>query len=434
MSLSEKIRNQMAEQVAQAQAIAAMAQSEDRDLTADEKTQVDGMLAQSEALQKDLDRALNIEAKAKEILNVRPIGTQSTGAKDVVPASVKRHSKLKAFKNDWDAYAAGQFLRATMTENKDAQNWCKEHGIFNAMSTTTNSAGGYLVPDGFESAIINLREEYGVFRQYARVYPMSEPIVYVPRRQSGFTGYYVGENSAGTESDASFSQVKLDAKKLMILTRMSQELSDDAIIALADFLANEMAYELAVKEDNAGFLGDGGSTYGGIVGCQSALLAGSTVTAAAGDDTFEELEYQFFQQAVGKLPRFPGIRPAWFVHNAFYWNAMVRLANAAGGNTVATIQQGPSGPSFMGYPVVLVNNLPSALTTLASTVVGFFGDLSMAATMGSKAGIQIVSDNSRYFEYDQIGIRCTQRFDIVVHETGTASAAGPLIALKMGTA
>jgi HK97 family phage major capsid protein len=110
------------------------------------------------------------------------------------------------------------------------------------------------------------------------------------------------------------------------------------------------------------------------------------------------------------------------------------LANAAGGNTVATIQQGPSGPSFMGYPVVLVNNLPSALTTLASTVVGFFGDLSMAATMGSKAGIQIVSDNSRYFEYDQIGIRCTQRFDIVVHETGTASAAGPLIALKMGTA
>ncbi len=434
MSLSEKIRNQMAEQVAQVQAISALAEQEDRDMTAEEKTQVDGLLAQSNNLQKDLERALTIEAKAKEILNVRPIGTQNTGAKDVVPATVKRHGKLKAFKSDFDAYSAGQFLRATIAENKDAMAWCKEHGIMNAHSTTTNSAGGYLVPDGFESAIINLREEYGVFRQNARVYPMSEPIVYVPRRQSGFTAYYVGENSQGTESDASFSQVKLDAKKLMILTRLSQELSDDAIISLADFVANEMAYAFAVQEDQAGFLGDGTSTYGGIIGLRNALLAGSTVTATAGDDTFEELEFAFFQNAVGKLPRFPGIQPAWYVHNAFYWNAMVRLANAAGGNTIGTVQGGPTGLSFMGYPVVLVNALPSALTTLASTVVGFFGDLAMTATMGSRSGISIVSDSSRYFEYDQIAVRCTQRFDIVCHEVGTASAPGPMIALKMGTA
>jgi HK97 family phage major capsid protein len=424
----------MAEQVAQVQAISALAEQEDRDMTAEEKTQVDGLLAQSNNLQKDLERALTIEAKAKEILNVRPIGTQNTGAKDVVPATVKRHGKLKAFKNDFDAYSAGQFLRATIAENKDAMAWCKEHGIMNAHSTTTNSAGGYLVPDGFESAIINLREEYGVFRQNARVYPMSEPIVYVPRRQSGFTAYYVGENSQGTESDASFSQVKLDAKKLMILTRLSQELSDDAIISLADFVANEMAYAFAVQEDQAGFLGDGTSSYGGIIGLRNALLAGSTVTATGGDDTFEELEFAFFQNAVGKLPRFPGIQPAWYVHNAFYWNAMVRLANAAGGNTIGTVQGGPTGLSFMGYPVVLVNALPSALTTLASTVVGFFGDLAMTATMGSRSGISIVSDPSRYFEYDQIAVRCTQRFDIVCHEVGTASAPGPMIALKMGTA
>ncbi len=434
MSLSEKIRNQMAEQVAQVQAISALAEQEDRDMTAEEKTQVDGLLAQSNNLQKDLERALTIEAKAKEILNVRPIGTQNTGAKDVVPATVKRHGKLKAFKNDFDAYSAGQFLRATIAENKDAMAWCKEHGIMNAHGTTTNSAGGYLVPDGFESAIINLREEYGVFRQNARVYPMSEPIVYVPRRQSGFTAYYVGENSQGTESDASFSQVKLDAKKLMILTRLSQELSDDAIISLADFVANEMAYAFAVQEDQAGFLGDGTSTYGGIVGLRNALLAGSTVTATAGDNTFEELEFAFFQNAVGKLPRFPGIQPAWYVHNALYWNAMVRLANAAGGNNIASVQAGPTGLSFMGYPVVLVNALPSALTDLASTVVGFFGDLAMTATMGSRSGISIVSDSSRYFEFDQIAVRCTQRFDIVCHEVGTASAPGPMIALKMGTA
>jgi len=58
----------------------------------------------------------------------------------------------------------------------------------------------------------------------------------------------------------------------------------------------------------------------------------------------------------------------------------------------------------------------------------------MTATMGSRSGISIVSDSSRYFEFDQIAVRCTQRFDIVCHEVGTASAPGPMIALKMGTA
>lgn len=435
MSLTEKIRNQLADKAAQAKAMMDLSVTEDRDLTVEEKAQTDVLLAESEVLNKDLERAMKVEARAKEILDTRSIATQATGnARDAIPASVRRHGKLKAFKNDFDAYASGQFLRATVGKNDMAVQWCKDHGILNVHSTTTNSAGGYLVPEGFETAIINLREEFGVFRQNARVYPMSEPIVYVPRRQSGFTAYYVGENSQGTESDASFSQVKLDAKKLMILTRLSQELSDDAIIQLADFVAQEMAYAFAVQEDQAGFLGDGTSTYGGIVGLKNALLAGSTVTAAAGDDTFEELEFAFFQNAVGKLPRFPGIRPVWYVHNALYWNAMVRLANAAGGNNIASVQAGPVGLSFMGYPVVLVNALPSALTTLASTVVGFFGDLAMSSTMGSRSGISIVSDSSRYFEFDQIAIRCTQRYDIVVHETGTASAAGPILALKMGTA
>lgn len=434
MSLTEKIRNQIAEKTAQMQAMQDLALAEDRDMTLEEKTQADELLAQTEGLGKDLERSMKIEAKAKEILNVRPISTpETTGAKGLVPATAKRHGKLKAFSNDFDAYASGQFLRATVTKNETAAQWCREHGIMNAHSTTTNSAGGYLVPEGFENAIINLREEYGIFRQNARVYPMTEPTVYVPRRQTGFTAYYVGENSAGTESDASFSQVKLDAKKLMILTRMSQELSDDAIIQLADFVAQEMAYSFAVQEDQAGFLGDGTSTYGGIVGLSNALAAGSIVTAANNDDTFAELEEAFFTEAVGKLARFPGIQPRWYVHNAFFWNAMVRLLMAKGGNNISDSQSGPTGLNFLGYPVVLVNALPSALTALPSTIVGFFGDLGMTATMGSRSGISIVTDSSRYFEYDQIAVRCTQRYDIVVHELGTSTIAGPMVALKMGT-
>ncbi len=432
MSFADKLRRKIADEAARAQAIVDIAATENRDLSNEEKSEVDAILAASDSLQTDLERAVKVEAKVKDILAVRSV-VEASKPEAKIPATVKKHSKLKAFKSDEEAYEAGQFLRATIGNSSQAKQWCMDRGILNVHGTSENSKGGYLVPDGFESAIINLREEYGVVRRNGRIYPMSEPIVFVPRRQSGFTAYYVGENAAGTESDASFSQVRLDAKKLMILTRLSQELNDDAILSLADFVANEMAYAFALQEDQAAFLGDGTSTYGGIVGVKNALAAGSLVTAANGDDTFAELEWAFFEEAAAKLPRFPGIRPAWFVHSAMYYTAMVRLANAAGGNTKGDIASG-FPLQFMGYPVVLTQVLPSATTTLASSIVGFFGDLGMASTMGSKAGISIVSDTSRYFEYDQIAIRATERFDFVVHEVGTASVAGPMVGLKMGTA
>ena len=52
--------------------------------------------------------------------------------------------------------------------------------------------------------------------------------------------------------------------------------------------------------------------------------------------------------------------------------------------------------------------------------------------MGSRRGISVVSDSSRYFDQDLVAIRATQRFDIVVHDRGTASASGGLIQLVFG--
>jgi hypothetical protein len=41
-------------------------------------------------------------------------------------------------------------------------------------------------------------------------------------------------------------------------------------------------------------------------------------------------------------------------------------------------------------------------------------------------------DSSRYFENDAIAIRATQRFDIVIHDRGTASASGGLVQMVFG--
>lgn len=38
-------------------------------------------------------------------------------------------------------------------------------------------------------------------------------------------------------------------------------------------------------------------------------------------------------------------------------------------------------------------------------------------------------DESRYLEIDQVGILGTQRFDIVIHDAGTDTTAGPIVGL-----
>ena len=105
---------------------------------------------------------------------------------------------------------------------------------------------------------------------------------------------------------------------------------------------------------------------------------------------------------------------------------MARLQLAAGGNSVVDLGSGPV-MQFMGFPVVFAQTLPNAVST--STKFGYFGDLMMAATKGNRRGVTIAADGSRYFEYDQTAIRSTLRYDINIHEIGTASVAGPIVQL-----
>jgi HK97 family phage major capsid protein len=443
MKSSKQLREEIAALNAKVAAIVAIATEEKRELSADESSEIDNIQGagdkngQIQALEGDLERAIKIEARVSAHLGGQlnsQIQNGSFGGNSDqvirVPARARATNRLVAFKGaeaEADAYASGQFIRATIGNNSNARQWCQEHGIItNAMGENNDLLGGVLVNPQFESAIINLKEEFGVFGRYVRTVPMTSDQWIGPRRLSGLTAYAVTEAQEITASDATMNQVSLTAKKFGTLTRISSELNEDAIIAIADFLAQEIAYAHAVKEDNAGFLGNGLAVDNSIVGLANALNAGSVATAAGGQNTAAGLTIAVFQDAVSKLPQFPGIRPVWFVHSANYWNVMARLQLAAGGNNVTDLGNGPV-MQFMGYPVVFSQTLPA--TVGASTKFAYFGDLSLAATKGNRRGVTIAADSSRYFEFDQTAIRSTLRYDISIHEKGTASVAGPIVQL-----
>ena len=195
-------------------------------------------------------------------------------------------------------------------------------------------------------------------------------------------------------------------------------------------LARSVAQTFAVKEDAAGFLGDGTGTYGSITGLASALAAGSKVTATA-RLTFGVLTFADFESVVGKAKRWGGSTQKWYISRAGWAASMSRLLNAAGGNDIISLANGPK-MMFLGHEVVLTETLESRLTGTTGATACYFGDLRSAAFLGSRREISLAVDTSRYFEKDMIALRATERYDIKVHDVGDASNPGGVVALIFG--
>lgn len=442
MKNAQELRENMGALHDRAKALTTLADKEKRDLTEAETKDFDGWIADYKAIEEtSLPRAEWLEAEEERLAEVRQPGGGVQRHDDpdnpkniIIPVNTYRAGKLKAFSKPEDAYLAGQFLRASLGKNDAAKLWCKDHGVplvRNALSGGDNSLGGYLVPDEMERRMIVLLEQYGVFRQFAGRVVMSSDTYLVPRRTTGITVYFSGENAALTASDPTLDGVQLNAKKMTALIKYSSEISEDAIISVADWLTREIAYGFAVKEDACGFLGDGTSTYGGIVGLIKACTTATAtvVTAAPGNTAFSTLDLSDFESMVGLLPEYPGIDPAWFISKGGWAGSMMRLQDAAGGNTMADLGTGP-GKVFLGYPVAISQSMNSTLGAQVSTNgLAYFGDLNLAATFGIRRGFGIETSTERYFEYDQLGIKGTQRVDINVHDVGNTSNAGAMIML-----
>lgn len=349
------------------------------------------------------------------------------------PSTALRYGPLRAFQSEKKAFEAGAWLLA-ISGSARAAAWCRDNAIpiIKAQGEGTNTGGGFLVPIELMRTIISLREERGAFRASARVVPMADDTGSIPRRTGGLTAYFVAENSAITESESSWDSVGLAAKKLATLTRSSSELTEDATVDLGGWFLSEVAHAFAAKEDDCGFNGDGSSTYSGMRGVTKLLIDGThdagKVVAAAGHDTFAEIDNTDLTNLIGKLPAFalPGAK--WFGSQMAFATVFCRVAATAGGIIMQNIG-GRMVPTFLGWPIQISQVLPQVTTDLSGSVMLLFGDLSLAATLGERRGVTVARTENRYLEFDQIAWRGTERVDIVVHDLGDNTTAGPIVGL-----
>ena len=449
---------ELVELIAQKREAAKALLDKGADITADDIKSVEAHRDEITALETECKQAEALEAfeaeNAKALVDLRKPVTPAPFAKAGGEASSKAltpmtapiyRGKSQSFTGpdaNFKAYQFGMFFLATIG-NAKAKAYCEENGIeFKVYNEGVNSQGGYLVPHQFENDLIDLREQYGVFRRNCKIVTMTSDTRSDPRRIGGLTAYWVGESDAGTQSTGSWDRVNLTAKKMMVLARLTSELNEDSVIDVADNVAGEIAYAFAQAEDLAGFIGDGTSTYGRVVGVSTALLNLSATRAnIAGlyvgtGNLFSELVLADFNGVKAKLPQYAKMRGAkWYCSQAFYYGVMEKLAVAAGGVTEQGIAGGGGGLRFLGDPVEITQAMPTV--DASDQVAALYGNLPSAARLGDRRQTTIALSEHSRFANDEIEIRGTQRLDIVAHDVGNAHATaasrvpGPIVGLLM---
>ena len=384
------------------------------DVALGEGSDCEETLAQIEALDGEFnelkakqDRQVQIQARIDEIVASRVTPSapavepeasiepqlEETEEMSQVPAAAK-YNKSNVFASSENAYEAGQFLLATAGDRKAQE-------FMAAQSVGTDDKGGYSVPTPLASELINLVEEYGVARNVCRRIVMGAMTWAVPKLVGHSTIFYPGEAQAITESDLTFAQVSLTAKKMAGLVKMSTEIAEDSIISMTDTIVRDLAWGFAKAEDENLFTG-GSILANGIEG--DALVADTNVASVSA------LALTDLTAAVVAAGQERGLNHKWYMSPTL-WNGQVRdLLNAAGGNMDSNLASGVS-PTLFGYPVELVNALPGAAAGTGD-LLAVFGDLSVSHYFGDRRALNFKVLDQLFAVNDQVGIICTQRIDI----------------------
>ena len=436
------------------QIAALLAEATSEEATAEEVSAAAEVAAKAQA---KLARIMNVINQKKALndmktKNASDLDTLKTAAPVpsgfVIPEGVTitgQHYRGKAFKQYGSeagkaAYKAGRQVAAYLGDANSAQ-WCKENGVslVKTMSTGNNTLGGLTVVDELDQAILYYREERGVARGIMDVVTMNSETRTVNRNVGGTTVYALGEGQQYTPSDVNFSGVQLTAKKFGALTQNTIELGDDSYAAIAEEIAKDHGYAHAVQEDKVAFLGDGSSTYNGLVGINESFKklvtdAGGTWTTdgnksyAAGVQvatgaTLASITIGDIIKTQAKVATFPGMNNKFYVPSQVWYGTIVPLISAANGNTTTQIVDGVTRQFFNGVEVVFVDELYTPLLTAEnSQFVLFYGDATQAGLFGDRRGLSITSSQEVGFLTDTQYNKSTARYGVNWWNIGNASA------------
>ena len=128
--------------------------------------------------------------------------------------------------------------------------------VSNVLQEGIDSSGGYLVPAEYDSRLIDKMTEENIMRKLGTTITTSgEHKINIAAAKPAAS--WIEEGGALTFGDATFAQMILDAHKLHVAVKCTEELLYDAAFNLEGYLLDQFSRALANAEEEAFLMGDG---------------------------------------------------------------------------------------------------------------------------------------------------------------------------------
>lgn len=221
----------------------------------------------------EIERMEQMEAMEKEMN--KPVSTPIV----TKPMTADGKEKKKTVRAS-DAYKNGM-LTALRTNFRQVSDILQE-GV--------DADGGYLVPEEYDSRLIDTLEEENIMRKLGRVITTSgEHKINIAATKPAAA--WVEEGGALTFGDATFSQILLDAHKLHVAIKVTEELLYDNAFGLENYIIDQFGKALANAEEDAFLNGTGVGQPLGLFAKTGGGTTAETLTAALKADDILNLIY-----------------------------------------------------------------------------------------------------------------------------------------------
>jgi HK97 family phage major capsid protein len=264
-----------------------------------------------------------------------------------------------------------------------------------ALSITSATDGGYLVPPETEAAVTLAMRDISPIRAIASVQQVSSNVYLKPFSTNGFAAGWVGETAARPQTaTTTLSNLTFQTMELYAMPAATNQLLDDSIINIDQWIADEVKVTFAQQEGTAFVSGDGVSKPKGFLSypmiAQASYAWGSLgylATGVAGalpatnpSDKLIDLVYTL------KAQYRPNAR--WIMSRGT--QAVIRKLKDQYGDYLWQPALTPGGaPSLMGFPIAESEDMPAIATGAFS--LGF-GDFGRGYLIVDRVGMRILRD------------------------------------------
>lgn len=162
--------------------------------------------------------------------------------------------------------------------------------VSNVLQEGVDADGGYLVPEEYDHRIIDVLDEENIMRKLAtRITTSGEHKINIAATKPAAA--WIEEGGALQFSDATFDQILLDAHKLHVAIKVTEELLYDEKFNLENYIITEFGKAIANAEEDAFLNGDGKGKPLGLFAATGGGNIAKTLTAAVTTDNILDLIY-----------------------------------------------------------------------------------------------------------------------------------------------